>query len=122
MTMRTYSVSHPPLSDLVSLFWLAEDYAPPHPRERVLPTGTVELVVNLSAPAVVVSGARSEFFVLDTSRPLCVLGVHFQPGGAFPFLNVPVGELCNTAAPLDALWGAAANELCNRLLEAPTPE
>src|SRR5687767_12431933 len=107
MTMCTYSVSEPPLSDLVSMFWLAEDYAPPHPRERVLPTGTVELVVNLSAPAILVSGARFEFFVLDTSSPLCVLGVQFQPGGAAPFLNVPAGELCNTVAPLDALWGAA---------------
>src|SRR5215207_8929684 len=120
-TMLSHRVTQPPLANLVSLFWLAEDYAPPHRQERVLPTGTVELVVDLTTPAIVVSGARSQYFVLDTSRPFSVLGIHFQPGGAFPFLDIPAGELCNAAVPLEALWGPAANDLRDRLLEASTP-
>ena len=50
-----------------------------------------------------------------------VVGVSFKPGGAFPFLRMPAGELCDTTVSLDALWGAAAGDLRNQLLEATTP-
>ena len=36
----------PPLGDFVERFWLYSD-PPSHPRERILPSGTMELVVNL---------------------------------------------------------------------------
>lgn len=45
MTIRTY-IPQPPLSDLVEMFWLYEGFAQPA-KERALPTGTVELVINL---------------------------------------------------------------------------
>jgi AraC-like DNA-binding protein len=112
-----------PLSDFVELFWFYQSYAPPHGMERVLPTGTMELVTvlgNADAPGggPIVSGAHSQSFTLDTSRPMSVVGVHFRPGGAFPFLGVPAGELHNAQVSLDALWGAKAGELRERLLEA----
>jgi len=37
-----------------------------------------------------------------------------------PFLKMPANELCNTRVSLDALWGGAAPELRERLLEART--
>ena len=37
----------PPLSDFIELLWLFEKPTPSHGTERVLPTGTVELVINL---------------------------------------------------------------------------
>jgi AraC-like DNA-binding protein len=125
----------PPLSDFVELFWSHQGDAPPHARERALPTGTVELVINLrdDTPRVfdrknpdqlqgcrgpLVCGAHSEFFVIDTADQGSIMGVHFKPGGAFPFLNLPAGELHNAHAPLDVLWGPAAGRLRERLLEA----
>jgi AraC-like DNA-binding protein len=59
--------------------------------------------------------------VVDTSALTSVLGVHFRPGGAFPFLGVPAGTLRDAHVPLDALWGRRAAALRERLLEAPTP-
>ena len=50
------------------------------------------------------------------------MGVHFRPGGAFPFFDVPASELADQSVPLDALWGSAASELRERLLATPTPE
>jgi hypothetical protein len=50
------------------------------------------------------------------------MGVHFKPGGAFPFLGFSAGELRDSYVSLDAVWGAAASELRDRLLEAETPE
>ena len=113
----------PPLSDLVELLWLFESVASAHASERVLPTGTVELVINLSDNTAgsfdaVVAGPHSRFFVLDTSRPSSIIGVHFKPGGAFPFLALPVDELRNRHVPLEALWGGRATRLRERLLAA----
>jgi AraC-like DNA-binding protein len=116
-----------PLSDFVELLWLYDGYAPGHDQERLLPTGTVELVVNLRDDqpdfrAPILAGPHSESSVLDTSREASILGVHFKPGGAFPFLGVPAGELHNLDTSLDALWGSQAGELRQRALEAPSVE
>jgi AraC-like DNA-binding protein len=47
-----------------------------------------------------------------------VIGVHFKPGGAFPFLGTPLGEVHNSTVSLDQLWGRGAVELRERILEA----
>ena len=112
----------------------------PHPRERLLPDGSVELVVNLHDERVpvytrgnleqcevfrgsVVCGPHSQFFAIDTATELNVVGVHFKPGGAYPFFKLPSWELHNLHVGLDALWGrAAAGELRERSLLAATPE
>jgi AraC-like DNA-binding protein len=46
------------------------------------------------------------------------VGVQFHPGGAFPFLGLPPGETHNLHVPLEALWGALAKEIRERLLGA----
>jgi len=123
----------------VELFWSYEGPGPPHAKERCLPTGTVELVVDLRKDELRVYGgqdherfrsfrtalicdAHSEPFVIDTASQASVMGVHFRPGGAFPFLGLPAEELRNAHASLETLWGAKAAELRDRLLEAETPE
>lgn len=138
MVYRTH-VPRPPLSDFVELFWLYEGYDAPHAKERVLPDGSMELVINLrddelrvydrrdtdlfrSFRGYLVSGAHSEYVVIDTDSQDSLVGVHFKPGGAFPFLGLPAGELRDAHASLDELWGARAIELRDRLLEAETPE
>jgi AraC-like DNA-binding protein len=122
-----HHVPGPPLSGFVELLWLYEGPPPAHSRERLLPTGTVELVVNLREDQPdfrdpVVSGPHSEPFLLETVHQQSLIGVHFKPGGAFPFLGVPAGELHNLGVGLDTLWGRRAAELRERLLEQPTPE
>ena len=106
----------------LELLWLFENAASSHASERVLPTGTVELVINLGETAgsfdAVVAGPHSRFFVLDTSRPSSIIGVHFKPGGAFPFFALPVDELRNRHVPLEALWAGRTAELRERLLAA----
>jgi AraC-like DNA-binding protein len=137
MIYRTH-IPQPPLSDFVDLFWLREGYQPAHAKERVLPTGTIELVINLSDDVLrvydrqdqkkfqtfrgcVVSGAQSEFVVIDTACQAAVMGVHFKPGGAFPFFGLPASELQDSQVSLELLWGRTADDLRNRLLEAKTP-
>ena len=117
----------PPLSEFIEQLWLLENATPSHASERVLPTGTIELVINLrdeKAPDfdAVVAGPHTRFFVLDTSRPESVIGVHFRPSGAYPFFALPMDELRNRQVALEALWGSRATELRERLLAAGTGE
>ena len=72
-------------------------------------------------PGSVVVGAHSEYFVIDTAEQHSVAGVHFHPGGAFPFFGLPAGELRNRMVSLADLWGRRAAELREQVLEAPTP-
>ena len=128
----------PPLDDYIERFWFCEG-APDHPREHILPSGTVELVVNLRDdevrighcdtpdgsqrfPGAVISGAYSGFFVIDPARHASMLGVHFKPGGAAPFLGLPPGDLTDAHVDLATLWGRSAASLRGRLCEAVTVE
>jgi len=139
MALLTHKKPAPPLSDFVDLLWLHEGCATAHEKERLLPDGTVELVVNLREDRIpvydphnperfhtiagcVVSGPRSEFFVIDTASSASTIGVHFKPGGAFPFFHVPPAELSNQSVALDTLWGGGSARLRERLLMAPSSE
>lgn len=134
-----HHIPGPPLSDFVELFWLYEGYQQPHKKERLLPDGSMELVINLAEDRVrvydpydpdkfqvlqgsLIVGAHSEYFVIDTAQQRSVIGVHFKPGGAFPFFDLPVKELRNMLVSLEALWGRWADRLRERLLEAGTPQ
>lgn len=130
----------PPLRDLVEIVWFAESNAMPHPKERLLPTGTMELIVNLLddvvyvydrrsmrmqiLPGAIVVGAASEFMVIDTRNETCVLGVHFRPGGALPLLDkLPAGEVRDQHVALADLWGERdAHDLRAQLLAAPSTQ
>jgi AraC-like DNA-binding protein len=110
----------PPLAEFVDYVWIYEGYAPPHPRERLLPTATTELVFSVDANGRAssgVSGARSEPLVLDTSTPFSVIAVHFKPGGGFPFFGVPSSDLRNQGVTLDLVWGRLATNVRDRLWE-----
>jgi AraC-like DNA-binding protein len=68
----------------------------------------------------VLSGARASFFVLDTKNAVGTIGVHFRPGGASPFLRMPVSEVSEQSLSLDQLWRGEGCDLRGRLLAAPT--
>src|SRR5437762_8327137 len=51
-----------------------------------------------------------------------MIGVHFKPGGAAPFLGMPADELAGQVVELDAVWGGAAWDWRDQLLAAHTPD
>jgi AraC-like DNA-binding protein len=127
----------PPLDGFVENLWSLSD-APSHARERILPSGTLELVINLHEdelriydaaesqtprrfPGAIVSGAYRGPFVIDTEEHASVIGVHFAPGGAAALLGAPPGHLADTHLDLQTLWGEQATQLRERLCEAGTP-
>ncbi|MBL8741829.1 MAG: AraC family transcriptional regulator [Myxococcales bacterium] len=126
----------PPLGRFVEKLWHLQD-VPLHQRERVLPEGTLELVLNLAEDEIhvydpndptrvdrhsgaVVSGAFDRSFGIDTRAHASIIGAHFRPGGAFPFFGLPLNELAGSHVDLASLWGGGAAELRGRLCAATT--
>jgi hypothetical protein len=69
------------------------------------------------------TGPRSESFLIERRATDQLLGVHFKPGGAFPFLGFPYAELHNKQITLADLWGERlAGRLLCLLNEARTVE
>src|SRR5690606_38416454 len=112
------------LQPWVEKLWALSD-APAHARERIVPNGTLELVINLHEdelriypgdegaacrrfPGALVSGAYDRFFGIDTREHAAIIGVHFAPAGASAVLGVPAGLLRNAHVELEALWGLEA--------------
>jgi AraC-like DNA-binding protein len=134
-TIFNFCKPKPPLLKFVDNFWLYEGHEAERRTERILPTGTLELVINLRQnelrffdterpencsrfSGAVVSGASGRAFAPDTPEEAFIIGVHFKPGGAFPFLGLPAGDLADTHVDLETLWGASAGQLRERLCEA----
>jgi hypothetical protein len=137
MFLRTYTPG-PPLDAYIDRFWYCSD-TPSHPRERILPSGTVELVINLTGDEIriydpshpnraqrysgaVVSGPYSNFFLIDPLVHGSIIGVHFRPGRAVPVLGVPANELADAHVDLESVWGRTTAELRERLCSAAAPE
>ena len=125
----------PPLSKFVDSFWLYDGHAPEQKIGSILPTGTLELVINLRQnelrfydaerpencsrfSGAIVSGAHGRG--LTPIEETFIMGVHFKPGGAFPFLGLPADDLVDTHVDLETLWGLSAGLLRERLCEART--
>jgi AraC-like DNA-binding protein len=135
MLYLTYAPG-PPLSEFVDYFWLF-DGGQALRRERIVPSGTSELVINLRDDEIrihypahskhrrlsgaVLSGPYSSILVVDAMQHESMVGVHFKPGGAFPFLGALASELTDAHADLADLWGRQANQLRERLYEAIAP-
>jgi AraC-like DNA-binding protein len=121
-----------PLSGFIENLWIYKGFDCPRLKERILPSGTFELVFNLlhdelriyrasqsfrreRFSGAIVSGPYEHFFLTDTSEEAFVMGVHFKPGGAFPFLGLPANELFDTHIDLQTIWGRDATEIHERL-------
>lgn len=126
-----------PLDGCVRLFWYARDGDELEGPQRVLPMGCVQVVISLArefllecpeneparrGPAAQVVGARSVYEMIDTSDLKDLIGIVFHPGG-FPVLAREAADLfTNRSVDLEALWGAEARLLRERLREVSDPQ
>ncbi|GIQ69094.1 helix-turn-helix domain-containing protein [Xylanibacillus composti] len=120
------------LSAFVDYFWYMESQNTSYQNELSLPDGSVDLIIDLTADKVLmatasnetlrlnhvfVCGPHSRHFVICNSLETRVIGIHFKPGGAYPFLGCPLDQLHNVMQSMDAIWGHSAGELREELLE-----
>jgi AraC-like DNA-binding protein len=127
----------PPFGRFVHLLWYAQGAELDHRRERILPTGRSQLVINLSrdflldcpeglpdqrtAPELLV-GQRSVYEIVDTSDLANLIGVVFAPA-ALPVFTADRADLfSNRSVALDQLWGRQAHVLRDALREVSSPQ
>lgn len=129
-------VPAPPLDSAVAMIWYVCAPAPAFRRERILPTGNIQIILNLArdflwdcpdhaearptAPSLVV-GARTGYEVVDTSDMADLIGIVFKPGGFTPFAGDKADRFSNASIHLDDIWGTRAGALRDRLREIAAP-
>ena len=127
----------PPLDRFVCTLWYARAPQASHSRERILPTGRVQVILNLAqdflhdcpegrperrSAASLVVGARSIYEIVDTSDMADLIGIVFKPGG-FPLFASDAADLfSNRNVDLEDVWGAQARAVRDRLREIPSPQ
>jgi AraC-like DNA-binding protein len=127
----------PALRCSVSKVWTSDAPSGRPGRERVLPTGSMHLVLRLEGPLrlfdreddregrviglAIVGGARASAYLRDTSGPVRSVGAQLRPGASAMLLGVPALALAERHTPLDAIWGAAVGEMHERLSAEDDP-
>ncbi|CAL9613488.1 helix-turn-helix domain-containing protein [Streptomyces sp. enrichment culture] len=128
----TVRPSAPALGPLIGALGLVEGRFA-HAAELALPTGGVQLLVNLdrdvlssSAPGgpdlrtagAALQGPSTGPALIDPAQQRAVVWAAFRPAGIHPFLTAPVGALRDRLVGLDELWGRDGAVLRERLLLA----
>ncbi len=121
-----------PLNGFVGKLWYAQAGDAAHRRERILPSGCVQVILNLARgflldcpegesdvrmPPSLVVGARSIYEIVDNSDMADLMGIVFEPGGFAPFASDAVDLFSNQSVSLEDAWGPMARGLRDRLRE-----
>lgn len=94
-----------------------------------MPDGCVELIFNLAAPfkryhpnhqieiqpLALVAGQMRHYAMLQPTGRVKLFGIRFHPGGAFPFLHLPLNELTDQIVSLNSVWHNLSSELAERM-------
>jgi methylphosphotriester-DNA--protein-cysteine methyltransferase len=120
----------PHLAPFVESIWAVRGVAP-YRRSSVLPNGALQVMINFGAPHRVIGfgarrtdrGFRDAWIAGLQDAPLAIesppatdlLAIRFRPGGAQPFLPLPVAGLTNAVVDADAVLGSALDSLRDQL-------
>jgi AraC-like DNA-binding protein len=122
------------LADIVQEYWEVEGRLSPF-RERVLPNGYTELMVNLGPPHQLVtlagtsvwerawfSGLHERAIVIESLHGTHLVSARLHPLGALRRFGPEMAKLVNTVVDLEILLGPPARELRALLLAAESAE
>jgi AraC-like DNA-binding protein len=126
---------NPLLRSWVRTLWYCRAPRAPHRRERVLPNGCMQIILNLSRnyltdcgedgkanrrlPRAIVVGTRARYEVVDTADMEEIAGILFQPGGFAGLFRERANLFFERSIALDDVWVGA--RLTERLSEVATP-
>src|SRR5437588_717487 len=112
-------LAHRPASPLASyvesLWYYNHGHQAASQRERVLPNGRFQLVIDLCSGGAAVSGMRSQYIEINPAAIQSAMGIVFKPGGAQGFLDGAAADFYNLVVPLHQVWGSRVAELQERL-------
>ena len=126
-----------PLRSFVRMLWYARAPQVSHTRERILPTGNTQVILNLAreflldcpegrperrSPPAAIIGARSVYEIVNTSDMADLIGIVFEPAGFPVFASDAADLFSNRSVDLEDVWGLQARVLRDRLREIPSPQ
>jgi AraC-like DNA-binding protein len=128
-----------PLSLHVENLWFYRDLEVDHTKERLLPDGGMELIIDLGeSPKKLydrrdtgrythcrrcwISGMHRSFIQIGAEAGSSMIGARFRPGGGAALFRFPLSELSGEVVELDLIWKDAILSLREQLLEATGPE
>jgi AraC-like DNA-binding protein len=128
----------PALAPFVAAIGYSEAHLP-HARELAMPTGAVQLLVNLnsdelysypatstgytemqSTSGAALQGPFTSPAIIDTVHQREIIWVAFRFGGSYPFFGPDAVAARDLMIGLEDLWGSDGATLRERLLEVPT--
>jgi len=129
-------VPGPPLDRHVELLTFYAGYAPQHQREKLIPDGAIQIIVDLTdrpkklyasetSPLAVdfsrswISGMQQRWIVIEAQPAASMLIIRFRPGGAPAFMRHDASAFTNAVHPLEVVLKQRAGSLRDRILEAP---
>jgi AraC-like DNA-binding protein len=135
LTMNIRHLPPPPLNAYINAYYYCD--APVlYPREQIFPAPWLALLINFGGPYIAYEagqvnpcanctdswwvGLRTTYHIVQWTAPIRFMLVHFKPGGAAPFMRIPLDDLHHRFVPSEALWGSFAQEICERLAVTPT--
>jgi methylphosphotriester-DNA--protein-cysteine methyltransferase len=125
----------PPLDRHVELLTFYAGYAPTHDREKLIPDGAIQIIVDLTdtpkklyagetSPVAVdfsrswISGMQQRWIVIEAQRASSMMVIRFHPGGAFAFMRHESTVFTNSVHALESVINGRAGSLRDRILEA----
>lgn len=128
----------PPLDGFIDFLWYWEGDPAAHAREVITAGRSLSILISLRGDelswydgdfyerknilkGISLAGTHASHFAIDAFQPH-IMGVHFKPGGAWPFLGPAAREFADSHFSLEDIWGREAQRLHQRLLQAPTPD
>lgn len=122
-----------PLRPFVQCYWIIQQDNPlrPQQEEYLHPDGALGIMFNLGdelrlrgetmRPSYFLDGPNTSTNKLTLHGRVHTIGIRFHPGGAHPFLKLPLHELSETTLALDD-FGPRSHfeEIYSRLVEAPS--
>lgn len=130
-------VPAPPLSQYIDCLWYINDTVP-YQRERILPTGTIEIMLNFGgafrvydrddAPQFTlnqqawIAGLQTNYIINEPIAETHMMGIRLKPYGLPLLMDIPAHEFHNQIIDVDLIWGRFGHDLREQLYCLPTSQ
>lgn len=127
------------LESFVKYIWYCDGYKPVSNKERVLPNGASQLIINLGSnkfchfegadnnegrkySSVIIAGIHTGNIFLDSYSRLSTMGVILRPGALPALFDIASDEFKNQIVALESIVGSGISTLRAKLIKATSPE
>lgn len=119
------------LSNYVKFIWCNENYTPESSTERVLPSGSSQLIINLDNKKfrhfsndksheylydpLILTGVRANHIFLDSHTRISTIGIVLKPGAITAFFQIPASEFQSQVVSLGDVLNRDVSEIREQL-------